>query len=803
MRPPLVRNERRGLRASGRALAATGLLVVSLIVGTRVLASPQSSKPSVDAAGFDAKVKPILKETCEGCHNATLASGDLNLAPYLDAATILSDRPTWQKITHRIEAGEMPPAGVPGPPPEKLDALVQFVNGEFRKADAAVKPDPGRVTAKRLNRNEYRNTIRDLLSVDFRADQDFPADDSGYGFDNIAEILTVSPMLMEKYLNAAEVIATRAMGANPLPKTPLEINAALKDKTLRRLDYSSVEAARRIDFDGDYTVRFGLPGERAPDARPVQLGLFMDGQLVKSIDVEMKPSKVVAFDPYSEAEMRVYLPEGDHVFRAAFLNDEFAAMILNGKAAYDNKSNKWIESLKFIGPFASSVERVSRKRILICDPASGTACVERVLTNLAHHAYRRPATKTEIAGLMKFVAMAKAEGQSTEQGIQLAIEAMLVSPEFLFRVERDPNPTDAAKGHRLADSELATRLSYFLWSSMPDDELLNAAESDRLHEPAVLEAQVRRMLADPKASAFASNFAGQWLETRNLDSLNPDPKKFPAWTPQLKEELRTETSMFFQYVLTENRPISDFLDARYSFLNEHLARFYGINSVRGPDFRKVELTTDERGGVLTQGAVLAVSSYPNRTSPTIRGKYVLNNLLGAPPQPPPPGVPLLDDSAVGKDVSLRKQLEAHRSNPVCASCHSKMDVLGFGLENYDAIGKWRTIDGTIPIDVSGTLPSGKSFSTAAAMRAVLADSMPQVSRCLTEKIMTYALGRGMAPYDQPALDGIERAVTADGYHFQRLILEVVRSLPFQSRRGEMVTGTKSASVEKSKEAGRQ
>ena len=726
-------------------------------------------------------------------------SGDVNLVPYLDPASVGTDRAAWEKIVHKIESGEMPPKGMPRPPQDQLNTLVKFIQGEFEKADALVKPDPGRITARRLNRNEYRNTIRDLLAVDYSVERDFPTDDSGYGFDNIGDILTVSPLLMEKYLNAAEVIASRAMGADPLPKKPIETTDELKTKTLRRLDYSTVEASQRIDFDGEYNIIIGLPGERAAEAKPVKMGFYMDGQLLNTIEVQTKPSKLVYFNPFSDAEMRLYLPEGDHVFRAASLNDEFVNKFTTDKEAYNDKTNKFIGSITFVGPFPSKVEKISRKKILICDPGTGQACVEKIVANLAHHAYRRPVSKTEVAGLMKFVALAKAEGQSTEQGIQLAIEAMLVSPEFLFRIERDASPTDPDKTHRLSDTELATRLSYFLWSSMPDDELLALAETNKLHDPAILDAQLKRMMTDKKASAFADNFAGQWLEVRNLDSINPDPKKFPAWTAELKEELKTETRLFFQHVLSENRPLSEFVSAKYTFLNEHLAKYYGIEGVKGPDFRKVELTSDQRGGILTQGSVLAVSSYPNRTSPTIRGKYILNNLLGSPPPPPPPDVPALDDSKVGSDVSLRKQLEAHRANAVCASCHSKMDVLGFGLENYDAIGKWRTMDGKFPIDVGGTMPSGKSFTTAAEMRAVLVDSMPDVTRCLTDKIMTYALGRGMQPYDKRALDQIQKSLAADGYHFQTLIQEVVHSLPFQSRRGEAVTAPKETAAEKSKE----
>ncbi|MEP6714146.1 MAG: DUF1592 domain-containing protein [Terriglobia bacterium] len=765
------------------------LTVGALWAAPATTAKPKT--PSVDAAGFDANVKPILRNTCSGCHNATVTSGGVNLLPYLDPVTVSEDRAAWEKIVQKIQSGEMPPKGIPRPPQEKMTALVTFVQGEFEKADAAVKPDPGRVTARRLNRNEYRNTIHDLLAVDFRADKTFPTDDSGYGFDNISDILAISPVLMEKYLSAAETIASRAMGADPLPKKPIEASADLKTKTLRRLDFSTVEATQRVDFDGDYTVRFGFPGERTADAKPVKMGFWMDGQLLKTIEVEMKPSKLVYFNPFSDAEFKVYLPEGDHLFRAGFIDDDFVKTLKDAKEAYSDKKNKYIGSITFVGPFASTVEKASRKKILICDPKTGQACVQKIVANLAHHAYRRPVTPAEVAGLMKFVAMAKAQGQSTEQGIQLALEAMLVSPQFLFRTERDANPTDPEKSHRVSDVELASRLSYFLWSSMPDDELLNVAEAGKLKDATVLDAQVRRMMTDKKAAAFADNFAGQWLEIRNLDSIKPDPVKFPAWTPELKEAMRTETNMFFQDVLTENRPISDFINAKYTFLNEMLAKYYGIDGVKGPDFRRVDLTTDQRGGILAQGSVLAVSSYPSRTSPTIRGKYILNNILGTPPPPPPPDVPALDDSKVGAEVSLRKQLEAHRANPVCASCHSKMDVLGFGLENYDAIGKWRTADGKFPIDISGSLPNGKSFQTAAGMRAILMDSMPQISHCLIEKVMTYALGRGMQAYDNRTIEQINKSMAADGYHFQTMIFEVVHSLPFQSRRGELVTSQNS------------
>jgi hypothetical protein len=457
---------------------------------------------------------------------------------------------------------------------------------------------------------------------------------------------------------------------------------------------------------------------------------------------------------------------------------------MSPKDLYDRKKNKYVDSMTFEGPYASNVEKPSRKKIFICDPKSGQACVEKIVANLAHHAWRRPVTAAETASLMKFVAMAKADGQSAEQGIQVALQAMLVSPNFLFRIEHDANPTDPAKSHPVSEIELASRLSYFLWSSMPDDELLGVAEAGKLRAPGVLDAQVKRMMADPRSAALADNFAGQWLELRNLDVVKPDPQKFPEWNPELRDAMRTETSLFFDSILRENRPLADFLDARYTFLNGKLAKFYGVPGVEGPEFRRVELQTPERGGILGQASVLTVSSYPTRTSVVIRGKYILQNILGAPPPPAPADVPALDEAAVGTSMTLRQQMEKHRADPTCATCHSKMDPLGFGLENYDGIGKWRTLDGKFPVDSTGTLPNGKAFATPAEMRSLLRSQLPQFARCMTEKMLTYSLGRGIGPEDRRTVDQILRNWAAKDYPFQSLIFEVVRSLPFQARRGE-------------------
>jgi hypothetical protein len=735
------------------------------------------------AANFDSAVKPVLSGTCALCHNDRLSSGGLNINAFLTPNSITQYRDGWETILQKLRAGEMPPKGIPRPPDTQLQALIRYVEGEFEKDDRNSKPDPGHVTAHRLNRSEYTNTIRDLLAVDFRAERDFPTDDSGYGFDNIADVLTISPVLMEKYVDAAENIAARAMGADPLPKKPLEVQYHAKDKTIRRPDLSTIEATHRVEWDGDYIVRFGMPGERSADAKPVTLGFWMDGTLLKTLAVETKPSNLVYFDPYSEAEVRVYLPSGDHVFRTGFIDDDFVKS-LPEKDAYNNKKNKYLSSMTFVGPFAANVEPASRRKILICDPKSGKACVEKIVATLAHRAYRRPVTHSEVASLVKFVTLAQSQGQTTEQGIELAIAAMLVSPQFLFRIERDPNPTDPREIHRISDVELASRLSYFLWSSMPDDELLNLAEANKLHEAAVLDAQVKRMLADPRAAALAENFAGQWLEIRNLDVVKPDPAKFPEWGPELRDAMKTETRMFFEYVLRENRPLSDFIDARYTFLNARLAKYYGISGVAGAAFRRVDLTGGQRGGILSQASVLTVSSYPTRTSVVLRGRYVLNNILGSEIPPPPPDVPALDESAVGTLMSLRQQMEKHRADPMCSSCHSKMDPLGFGLENYNAIGQWRTTDGKFPVDSSGTLPNGKSFKTPDEMRALLLTQLPQFARCLSQKMLTYALGRGLQPYDRRTLDTIDRNLAADGYHFQSMIFEIVHSAPFQLGRGD-------------------
>ena len=771
-----------------RRLAPAGLIAgLAACLLTAAPAPPPTSAPTAvantAAPGFDKDVQPVLVQVCNTCHNPQVNSGNLNITPYFQASSISSNRDGWAKILAKLKAGEMPPPGIPGPSPEAMATLIGVVQTELAKADQNQKPDPGRTMAHRLNRNEYSNTIRDLLGVDFRATEEFPADDSGYGFDNIGDVLTVSPTLMQKYLSAGEQIASRAVGGDPLPK-PGFVN---RHDRVRKAGDSTIELKDAVDYDAEYVVKVNLTGHRGATDKPVLLRISVDGKPIKEVEVPVQISAVNRQGGATQRgaeEGKVFLTANEHTFRAEFVNDEFVKP-LNAQARSNANANIFPESIEIGGPYPPTETKAPAKKVLICDPDTGSACVDRILTTFAHHAYRRPATKLEIADLMATFDKAKKAGYTPKQSLQFAIAEALITPQFLFRMERDPAPGTSA---RITDPELAARLSYFIWSSTPDDELLRVAETNKLHQPEILDAQVKRLIADARSVALADNFAGQWLQTRSLDAMKPDAKKFPEWGPELKEAMRTETSLFFQAVLQDNRPISDFIDGKYTFLNELLAKFYGIDGVTGANFRRVELSDKdaaERSGVFTQASVLTVSSYPTRTSVVLRGKYMLETVLNAPPPPPPPDVPRLNEATVGVAKSLRQQMEAHRADALCASCHSKMDVLGFGLENYDAIGRWRTSDGKFDIDSTGAFPSGKTFNGPAEMKTLLHDNMPEFVRCLAEKMLTYALGRGVESYDRPVVDDLVRQTAAADNKFQPLVLGIVHSLPFQQRRGEV------------------
>ena len=502
-------------------------VALALILSGVVWSRPQ------DPASYESTIAPILRQTCSQCHNETTTSGGLNLKPLDRKESFVSHRSEWESVLRKLKAGEMPPPTIRKP--AGLSAMVTTIERELDRLDQNVKPDPGRITARRLNRTEYRNTIRDLLGVDFQATQEFPTDDSGEGFDNIADVLTISPLLAEEYLSAAERISARALGLVRLP-SPISASysadvgggqLAGTTGTSRRTGTSFVEVAHRVDYDGEYVIQAGLSGHRGPEGQPVTMGFWMDGTLLYKEEVATTPPKTVYFSPYEVREFRVFLPEGRHVFRLGFMNDDIGAAMPREKR-FDSAANKYPHYIGLLGPQRPAQESASRKSILICDPATGRACVERIVSTLARKAYRRPVKTAEVAALMKLVDGVTREGLSVEHGIQTALTAMLVSPDFLFRIERDAQPRNAAAVHRVTDVELASRLSYFLWSSMPDARLMDLAERDRLKDAAVLDAEVTRMLADPRASALAENFAGQWLETRNLDSRETRPRKIPG-----------------------------------------------------------------------------------------------------------------------------------------------------------------------------------------------------------------------------------------------------------------------------------
>ena len=641
----------------------------------------------------------------------------------------------------------------------------------------ACQPDPGHVTARRLNRAEYNNTVRDLLAIDFQPAADFPADDSGYGFDNIGDVLSLSPILMEKYLAAAERIAKAAVLPPPLPQATMVRHGRGENRGSTKAP--GLIVSHRFPVEGDYTFVVTLANR--PD--PVRVNLSLDGQPYPTADVQD------GADQWRTAEFRAHVSAGQHTFDAELIPNGPRAPDPDFESGQSKKPlrDPVVGNIEIRGPYnpVTPPPSESYHRVFTCNDAAGPQslpCARVDLENLARRAYRRPVTSAEVDGLVRFVQMARDQGDSFEQGMQVAVTAMLVSPHFLFRIERDPaNPS----AHDISQFELATRLSYFLWSSMPDEQLFQLAAQQDLRKPPVLEAQIRRMLADPKSKALVDNFGGQWLQLRNLDRTRPDPERFPHFSDDLRRDMKRETELFFQSIIQEDRSILDFIDADYTFVNARLAKFYGLPEVDSNQFQRVQLPADShRGGVITQAAILTASSFPNRTSPVLRGKWILDNILNAPPPPPPPDVPNLDENAVGLSASMRQQLEAHRTNPVCNACHASMDPLGFGLENFDAIGRWRTKDGNFPIDATGRLPNGKTFDGPEGLKQLLLSDKTIFAKCLAEKLLTYALGRGLEDYDQPAVQSIVNSTAASGYRFSALIEAIVSSPPFEQRRGE-------------------
>jgi hypothetical protein len=710
----------------------------------------------------------------------------------------------------------MPPPGAPRPDKATAASLAASLEDALDRA-AAAAPNPGRIPIHRLNRAEYVNAVRDLLSLDIDGRSLLPADESGYGFDNNGDVLAVSPALLERYMVAAGSISRLAVGdpaIRPVTQTySVPYTLWQDDRISEDLPFGSrggIAARHYFPLDGEYLVRIVLQRAYQNQIRgvgePNQLELRLDRQRIKLFKVGGEgPRNAWAavsapslYEQMADAglEIRLQVKAGMRLVGAAFLKETVAPEgVLEPRAgvttlAYsrDRNAPMAVDRLEISGPYSAETpgDTPSRRRIFICAPSSklsDDACATQIVSALAHRAYRRPVTRTDLQPLMDLYREGRGKG-SFDLGIELALRGILVDPEFLFHIERDP--PDAAPGsvYRLSDVELASRLSFFLWSSIPDDELLAVAESGKLHNPEILERQVSRMVRDPRSRALVSNFFGQWLLLRNVRTRTPDPGAFPDFDENLRDAMQRETELFVDSQVREDRSVVGLLAANYTFVNERLARHYGIPDVYGNHFRRVILTDDTRGGLLGQASILMVTSYPNRTSPTQRGLWVLNNLLGAPPPPPPPNAPSLpeDNTEHGASASMRERMERHRSNPVCASCHARMDPLGFALENFDGIGTWRAAEGKTPIDASGMLPDGSRFQGAAGLRSLLLGRREEFVQTVAEKLLTYALGRGVEYYDAPSVRKIARDAAAHDDRWSSLIVGIVDSTPFQTRR---------------------
>jgi hypothetical protein len=768
---------------------AAGLLGICGALSACVAAAAdepaKSPEPIADRIGN--QVVPLVEAYCLGCHSAKKKRGDLDLSAFTTELSVLKARKTWETVQRMIRAGEMPPEDHPQPTLAEKERLLKAVDDTLNAIDCSQSPDPGRVTIRRLNRTEYNNTIHDLTGVNFRPAEDFPADDIGYGFDHIGDVLSLPPVLFEKYMVAAERILADAIRDGDPVNGPIRRyssrdmkwtgpgEAHERNKHGRVLHtqgelQAELELAREYEFVANVRMSCDPAGPE-----PVKAALRLDGQDVQVLETRERKSRTYP--------VRMTIPAGKHTLSVAFLNDYYDP---DNADPQERDRNLVLEYIDMQGPIDVS-PTLSEQLILICRPAADghdeAACVRRIIGNFATRAFRGPAADGEIELYARVFDGQRQAGESYNQSLRLALAAVLVSPRFLFRIEADSDAADSEAIRLLGDYELASRLSYFLWSTMPDAELFAVAAAGELRRPEVLRQQVGRMLHDRRRQALIENFAGQWLQLRNLSVLAPDKGVYPGFDDALRQAMRRETELFFEAIVEEDRSLLEFLDARYTFVNERLAKHYGLEGISGDQFQRVEFPNDQRGGVLTHAAILTVTSNPTRTSPVKRGKWVLENFLGTVPPPPPPMVEELDDSAgAALKGTLRQRTEQHRANPACASCHLRMDPLGFGLENFDGIGAWRTKDGEFTIDPSGDLPSGESFKTPRELRAILVAHRDEFIRCLTEKMLTYALGRGLEYYDKCATDRIAAAVHKADYRFSTLIEEIVMSVPFQKRR---------------------
>jgi hypothetical protein len=760
--------------------------LVSALVFTALPALALADKKAEREQQFRTQVQPLIQKYCFECHGDGSSEGDFNLDKYTSAQRMLEGRRNWLKVLRRVNAGDMPPKDADKhPSKEEYALLAKFIDTTLNDIDCTGGPVAGHVTLRRLTRYEYRNTVRDLIGIDYEPASTFPADEVGYGFDNIGDVLSLPPLLLEKYLLAAEEITAKAiLTIPPKPKTIAELRGNKLEgygsgggDRGERVLASEGECFATIDVptDGEYEISVMARADQGGD-EPAKMSLRLDGQELKVYEVKNETTR-------EKFEHKIQLAAGKRKIGMAFINDFYDEKAPEGK----RDRNLKILKLEVFGPTQAGLAAYpeTHRKILRALPSEQLSWVDAAKQNLrplASRAFRRPVTEPELNRLSQIVEVAKAGGDNFETGMQLAVQAVLASPHFLYRVEASPESSagpDAAR--KLNDFELATRLSYFLWSTMPDDELFRLASEGKLSQPDVLEAQARRLLKDERSQALVENFAGQWLTLRNLDNVQPNSRRFRQWNQQLRVAMRKETELFIGAVMREDMSLLRLLDADFTFVNKPLAELYGIQGVEGEEFRKVSLAGTPRAGILTQASILTVTSNPGRTSPVKRGKWIMETLLNEPPPPPPPGVPELKEERDRELTgTLREKMKQHRADPVCNSCHQVMDSLGFALENYDGIGAFREKEGQFAIEPVGEFPSGEKFTGPAELRALLLSTKKkQFVDCAIEKMLTYALGRGLEYYDQCEVDRISKVLDKNDNRFSTLVVEIVRSYPFQ------------------------
>ena len=786
--------------------------------------------PSARAQAFDSQqAGAVIGKYCATCHNAKLQTAGLVLDP-ATVSNVPAGAERWEKVIRKLRANTMPPPGLPRPDAATYNALAGFLETELDRA-AAAKPNPGKLPLlHRLSRTEYQNSVRDLLAVEaLPKEMDYslllPPDNSNSGFDNLADLLFVSPTAMESYLGAAEKISRLAVGdpaAAPMVniyRVPDEQPQNVRVDGLPFGTRGGLAVRSYFPADGEYRIKVTFVG-RSTEAEQVELTVDGERAQLAASAVRQAATGAKKAAPNASAakddddpdaspaygagrrpiEFRVPVKAGPRLIGVAFIeknevrDEEVLRPRLRGAGAEIG-----VGVVTISGPYDAKGpgDTVSRRRIFVCRPAAAAAeepCARRIVSTLERRAYRRPVTTNDVETLMPFYTAGKTEG-GFDLGIQRAIQRLLVSPQFLFRIERDPAMAAPGTAHPVSDLELASRLSFFLWSSIPDDELLDLASQGKLRQPGILQHQVSRMLADSRSTSLVNNFAEQWLYLRDIENKRPNEALFADFDESLRDAFRQETDLFLDSVLRGNHSVLDLLSANYTFVNERLAKHYGIPNVHGSDFRRVTFPADSpRGGLLGQGSILTITSYANRTSPVSRGKWVLENLLSAAPPPPPPDVPALktEGKDTGKTLTMRDAMIQHRANPACAGCHSRMDPIGFAMENFDGIGRWRDRDAGNPIDTSGVFPGGEKFDGMAGLKAALLNHPEEFVSTITEKLMMYGVGRNVQFYDRPAIRTIIRQAARNNYTFASLVLGVVESAPFQMRETPSASEAKTA-----------